>query len=574
MKLVLKIALITLISYKTYALNCNSFWAIGFPDPSRIHDTINCEQGVTSTPFGTEIYYTTELLANPQLTNKLNVVAESLSLSYSIYNALGDMPRIKVIFYDRPYFGDTATDTTYAFAFINFFRPEVETCPVLVYPSAFSFDEEKLKQLIAHEVFHCFQITNFREQTLWGIRHEENSWWLEGSAQFFSNLVYPNADLEYDPMFGHYDAIEAITAQPRVYSTSVFFQSFYNSNGRNGRAILEFYNHMPTTTGLSQESAFNSVANMSDFFHKFARKIYLRDIIDSNGRIAPTLRVSPNPVSLSLDEVQEVELINKSFSILPYRVNFPRKGNYHLEIRGSNLSRYKISFKRSDTPPNEEWLEFPHTIKIGCSANEDYDIIITRLGESVDNDSVTLYAQREERDDCGCKISSRPTHSCLFGEWQLDHSSLRAFYERMFSTIPNMFFDESLGDFRVSFSNDGTVLWILDGLTVKSHMITESRRRRITTYFEQLYSGVNRNLYTNIGRSRMCAQDVESHVSCIMTITSEMGSSTKPCMTPMFGGSREFTYECNRDTLIYRTAVGANPDGSDLTFNYIFNRVR
>ncbi len=570
--------LLLILTTNLFAENCGSFWAIGFPDPSRIHDVINCEQGVTSTPFGTEIYYTNELLispGNPQLTDKLNLVSESLSLSYSIYRTLGDMPRIKVIFYDRSYYGDSGGETTYAFAFINFFRPETEACPILVYPEAFSFNEEKLKQVIAHEVFHCFQIKNYRAQTQWAIHNSENVWWLEGSAQFFSNLVYPRANLEYDSMFGRYTGIEAVTQQPRPYSTAIFFQSLYNTTGRNAHYILGFYNQMPSAAGASQEAAVNSVGDIDEHFHKFARDFYTHEITDSGGTMAPVTRLDPSTINVTLEDDQHYDVINKAFAIMPYKLIFPHRGRYRVSMSsGGGTGNYKFSIRKNGSPRGTAWSELPYTFYSSCSTNEEYDLIVTRLGTASDIDSVNLQVTREEREDCGCEITTRPTHACLFGNWILDHASMRAFFERMFSANRNIFFEESSGDYLVTFLPTGEVIWTQNNLTVKSRMEIRTSRRTINSYYTQVTNGVNSGIYTNMGRGRMCGQDRTIGMSCVLTVETEGRTTSGACRMPMTIPNTESTYECHGDTLIHKAVVGANPDGSDLIFNYVFNRVR
>ena len=53
-----------------------------------------------------------------------------------------------------------------------------------------------MQQTIAHEMFHCYQYTNLRPQTI-NLPNAINDWWVEGTAEFFGATVYPTNNDEF-----------------------------------------------------------------------------------------------------------------------------------------------------------------------------------------------------------------------------------------------------------------------------------------------------------------------------------------------------------------------------------------
>ena len=65
-------------------------------------------------------------------------------------------------------------------------------CPITLYASGVSLSLAAYRQSVAHEAFHCLQDRNFSTAPF-----EVNAWWVEGSAEYFSDVVYPDVDLEH-----------------------------------------------------------------------------------------------------------------------------------------------------------------------------------------------------------------------------------------------------------------------------------------------------------------------------------------------------------------------------------------
>jgi hypothetical protein len=100
-------------------------------------------------------------------------------------------------------------------------------------------------QSIAHELAHCVQYVNYFDQM--SVDLAFSSWWVEGSAEFLSDWVYPDFDYE-DRFNGFLDTVSEF--RPILimeYSNYIFFQSMYLNNGSDINIIKRFFASMPTS---------------------------------------------------------------------------------------------------------------------------------------------------------------------------------------------------------------------------------------------------------------------------------------------------------------------------------------
>jgi|GEM_PF-3797320 len=540
------------------AENCN-FWRLGFPDPVHRRSVIECQRAMEALPPETELYIAQSLTTDTRVANLLRAATESLNQSYDTFQVIGNLPPMKVILFDQPYFNDSGDETTYAFAYINLFQ-EGEPCPIIVYPGALDFDASNFKQLLAHEVFHCFQIRNYPDSTRF-VTSRDNSayaWWLEGAAQFMGNLVYPRNDFEYHSMFGRYDSGTALTQQGRIYSTVNFFQSLYNSLG--GIHQLNDFFQITPSSAVSQEETLQSFHDMDLHFHKFARLFSEGKIRDSGGTFAPTPRVEKTPIAIGLEANQRRELVVQSYTVMAYQLNMREKGRYTLSA--SLPAGIRISVKGGGL---EDWTELPATVVSSCVNEEPVQLVISRVSGSIDIESVPLTISRVERDDCGCEITGRPTHSCLFGNWELDHSSMAAFFNNHFSRVRGMRFVSSSGSSQISFNRDGVLIWSNSGLIINIEMQV---RPGEVMKGEQSIFGTTSSIYQNRGEQRMCAANIVFNLSCMQKMEMFGRVVYQPCVSPMPTIPADFNYECRGDTLIYR-----GPSDGSMQFDYVFHRL-
>jgi len=165
-----------------------------------------------------------------------------------------EQPAIRVWFLKTPGPDGTAAD---AYA-----DSVTDACVIRMWPAAFDFDEgttrvdhrKTIAQILAHEVFHCVQSAQLGKP--YGLA---SYWWMEGSAEWASSVVFPDYDREYtftasyhqhqilfdqcDPtILGNLPAdwrqVEPLCGGSwGIYATALFFQEMANQKGN--RAVFE-----------------------------------------------------------------------------------------------------------------------------------------------------------------------------------------------------------------------------------------------------------------------------------------------------------------------------------------------
>jgi len=239
-------------------------------------------------------------------------------------------------------------------------------------------NEEVYKQLVAHEMFHCFQHQNL-------VYHPgdypANRWWVEGTAEHFSNVVYPDVNAEH--RFA--SAFDAGSVNRSLFDMSyenfIFFQ--YLSGAASNGAIISLIQDMPGLGDVSAQRAYMAgYAGMGELFHDFAQAYLNGEIMDTSG--------PPMPVSPILNETEPFEsrpgsyehpIEARSFVIRRVVLNFPERTRHALsEDDGDDLTSV------SRLPAPGPWALLPSQIAAGC---QDRQIVYLLTATSADDSTVT-----------------------------------------------------------------------------------------------------------------------------------------------------------------------------------------
>jgi hypothetical protein len=105
-------------------------------------------------------------------------------------------------------------------------------------------------QTVAHEMFHCFQVWNSPAlaDDAWSVQ----DWWGEGTAEYFSNVVYPSVDDEWRWMTEWLGNTATDSILEESYANFGFFQYVGNKLGDNG--VLSMINHMTPAVGGDEDT--------------------------------------------------------------------------------------------------------------------------------------------------------------------------------------------------------------------------------------------------------------------------------------------------------------------------------
>ncbi|MFN8369491.1 MAG: hypothetical protein U0T83_02575 [Bacteriovoracaceae bacterium] len=549
---------------ESFATNCSEIWRLGYPDVTPLHTPVECDQffPVVAPTTGAERYFTVASLThNEAIKQQMEMIAEAVyyaSVKYSVY---GRVPPITVIREDsaHPNGGGSAA---MGFTYVEFFDLNLESCPIFIYPVSEVLNKEHLQQMVAHEVFHCVQKVNYKEQVSHAVRSTDQGWWFEGLAQLFSNFVYPLNDFEYTSRFPAPDQTVPFFDQPNAYSSENFWQSY--SNTLSDREIWNVMNLMPTSGGDMPATTVDSLPRISEALHNYAKEITLKKVRDASGRMSPYDMPFENHV-LSDTAHQELVLSHYDYTVGAFKVRLPKAGKWNLHFNHPNNT--KISIKKVE---EESYSAVSGRVQItsDCENEREIQIVITRASADQAMNATTLVVDKEPNPECGCVAhpEAPPQEDrCLLGNWTLDHSSVAQFWNRI-NTNPRVEFVGSSGGFGVSFLPGFIGVWQASSWSL---VAIGSLTNGLTMRYTRITQGASTFTYSANG-SVACSRQTSSSLTArqIIEINGRVGSTTD--VVPMDPSAGVFTYSCNETEFILRV-FSVNGNSQDI--EYVFHRI-
>ena len=139
-------------------------------------------------------------------------------------------------------------------------------------------DDGQAKQTLKHELYHGVQIHYLGEPQT---DKRASLCVLEGSAQYFSNVVYLRVNEEWCENAEYQHNLE-IFNQPDVQSTELFFHSLEMARG------VQYINDFVLSTdlqewGLEERSRLSMLLGFTDDFYIFAYQLSLGKVKDTSG---------------------------------------------------------------------------------------------------------------------------------------------------------------------------------------------------------------------------------------------------------------------------------------------------
>ncbi len=351
---------------------------------------------------------------------------EALNDTVPIYKGFGSLPPANLVF--------SATDTPYSAQA----HPELGgSCGVVIYKSMQSETDGDFRQTLAHELAHCFQTETFVEQNK--VDYDLRKWREEGLAEYLSNVVYPNNNLEWVwlPALQNWELDTTIF--DRAYTNSIFFQYLAQRLGNTGVfAIVETLPGGGLGTGLDQQVALATYPNMDAIYHDFAKAMTDGEVMDTGGAAVP-YQIS----ELNQPTIEVTEPHRYIYEMEPFRVHRSR-------ILVQSSKEADITFedegeiRDSSRPTNElDWGALPTKIQ-GDQCDPGVVLVVTTIksngGFDLDFHDVRDLPASTEGGQVACSIE---------GAWVVDNGSI---------DISPMAFelDYVRGEVRITFRGDGT----------------------------------------------------------------------------------------------------------------------
>jgi len=343
------------------AFPCNKYWPPGSPY------TVNSQCYLYSGyPYG-------GFAQNPQIIYNVNVtlaVTQSLQSNSGYVNtAAGQIQQaltdtiwqyedLQDVFSDIVFVLTDLTDPDPAFPNTKAatVRPAGNTgaCQIVVYQPWASLDDDFRRQALAHELYHCVQQTMILENGENGVG---SGWWMDGSASFFSNVVYPEYNLEWDHD-ENYHPDQPIYNEADPYSAELYFQALANSIGPtyvNNWILAQTF----TSTSAAERTRLSTDANFADDFHLFAQQFTLGTIYDTDRELMNIANpVLPDIASLvtTSDTDGTISLIVDTFTISEFQFTLGPAQTVTITYDAAAKANVRVSYKQEG---DTVWTSMP-----------------------------------------------------------------------------------------------------------------------------------------------------------------------------------------------------------------------
>jgi hypothetical protein len=185
------------------------------------------------------------------------------------------------------------------------YGPEHGDCSVALYTDLQKATKAQFKQVVAHELAHCFQFANYGPQ-IYGVGSW--LWWGEGTAEYLSNVIYPKVDFEWRfedhvlRMLGGKVALLDLS-----YATFLFWQFLGNERDTDG--IFRLLLGLPTSGGRTEQAErLRASPDMARTFQSFLEAMADGAILDTES--GKKNKQPPAPPEWTIDMASEGRVVS------------------------------------------------------------------------------------------------------------------------------------------------------------------------------------------------------------------------------------------------------------------------
>lgn len=345
----------------------------------------------------------------------LEATQQAVTDSMRAYDGLGLTHRTLYVFFTLLEYepGGAPADLTYASADLASATAATSNCLAAIYPAGSTAGAERgfevFKQILAHELFHCYQFWNYNDAAM-AVPHSENDWWMEGTAEYFSNFVYSTANAEYEYLGSFDRRSPSRSIIDMDYQNFLFFQYLANEIGNAG--VLRLIEAMPTAGGASQADALAAFPDIEELFHNFGRAYLDGQIMDTGGGMVPGNPRFNDLIVFDETYVDAIPPVDR-FILRRFKLIFPEEHHFELEVgsdggEGSNGVRLGAAGAWEPMASGE--------FDVGCGTREQTLLVTTSAAEPY---HLLLDVTVEDGPRCD---------ECLLGLWELDNASYEAYW--------------------------------------------------------------------------------------------------------------------------------------------------
>ncbi len=398
-----------LILSRENGANCRELWKQGLPNNVAVPPTCLIFEERVVEGVAVKVYFWADWKDDPIRKPFFQAAIEALEDSVKTYKkyAPDNMPDMTLIMSNLsdPIKPSTYAATLYS-AILDF---GYNSCPIITYQLSTSFSLDQFKQLVAHEAFHCVQGQILPDQMKAGSK----GWWSEGTANYFSNVVYPNANLEQDLFLNKFHQKSAESSlQDMSYETFVFFQYLANHYG-DDQEIINILKTMPTATSsthVDQAQKLAEVDQMDEIFHQFGRDYFDGKIKDTDGTFIPsdTLPMKYTGKTPFLEFANVGDSREKGayiFILARYELDYEERKRFTQTFEVKHATHSIKQLRDNNFLAEWPWQTLGNTVVTGCQDPTEYFLLIT----STDIPNKDIKHLKNKID----KVDNRPC-SCYF----------------------------------------------------------------------------------------------------------------------------------------------------------------
>ncbi len=408
-------------------LDCIDILANGISDDSDLDTGGACFYFVEAMIGGNQlrVYYPTAWEDDEGRRALVETALDGLATSVVVYGELATVGDINAVF--------SLTDSGTALAQQSYFD-DGAPCPITLFPAASEEATESFLQTVAHETFHCVQDWSYETEP-----YDTHKWWLEGSAEYFSNVVYPAANDEH-AWTSTFD-VNSLTNDPTgmSYENTVFFQYFANVEGATG--VIDLLESV-SSAGATLDSL-ASVDRMDEIWQDFVTAFVVDAVFDPGGGTVGG-GVSFDS-AFTIDREQTIDYDTMPMRATRHRTRYV-KGT-HFEQNTNDATLYAVADRREFDDINA-WTKMPVDVRPTCEDPISYIVVVTTVDEPR-----TLLTEVTNAEDAVCD-------PCLLGTWGLQLQTFADYIVTLISSegaaIPNLELRID-GSYEFEFTADGTL---------------------------------------------------------------------------------------------------------------------
>jgi len=281
-----------------------------------------------------------------------------------------------------------------------------EPCSVFIYPASLGDTTAGFQQVIAHELFHCFQAFNFDVRGSY-LAHPASAWWVEGSATYFSNVAYPAVNLEWEHT-SEFDSTSPTVALTQMsYEATFFFQHLGNTIGN--KAAIGLLDTLPVGGDeASHQAALRAYPGMDTLFQDFAQHYLDTTIMDTGG--APIPFAPDTSETTIFDRSGTFDSKIPPFVIRRRTVVFDPALTFTLEVAPKDGPSHHAFAASAGT-----WGAAPPTID--CDDPRTWTAVFTSVGVDGGASTPALVTATVGATEDACENPAPATDACLQGTW-------------------------------------------------------------------------------------------------------------------------------------------------------------